>query len=332
MGKNILVTGGAGFIGSEIVRKLVKNNNNVTVLDNLSTGLLENLRDVYSDLNFVRGDIKDSELVKKLTRKKDVVYHMAAEVGVDRVMKKDTEVCEVDYLASLDLFNIASRADVGVFLFASSSEVYGKFPQDRLPMKEEDRFTPDTVYGWAKYGAELKLNEISQKNGMAGVSVRYFNVYGPKQTLNGYCVPSFVDASLKNRDIAIHGDGSQTRDLTYIDDAVRMTLSVADYKNKGKVFNIGTQTEVTMLDLAKIINRLAGAKSRIIFIEPRRPTDLYHKMGDAGEILRTSGVKSETSLDRGLIQCIEYSRNKLESKRPVVYRESGAEEMLREAE
>jgi len=309
--KNILVTGGAGFIGSSIVKKLVNGSNRITVLDNLSTGSLNNLEDVFSDLEFVNGDIRDSELMKKLIRKKEVVYHMAAEVGVDRVLKKDTEVCETDYLAAVDLFNLAAKAGVEVLLFASSSEVYGKFPQDSLPMEEDDRFTPDTVYGWAKYGAELRLREISEKTKMAGVSVRYFNVYGARQTLNGYCVPNFIYFSLNGRDIIIHGNGSQTRDLTYIDDSVKMSLAVADCKNRGEVFNIGTQTEISMLNLANIIRDLTGSKSRIRFIEPRRPTDLYHKMGDASKILNATGIKSETNLNEGLATCIEYAKERL---------------------
>lgn len=306
--KNILVTGGAGFIGSNLVKELLKSNNRISVLDNLSTGSLNNLQDVLSDLEFIKGDIRDSDLMKKIIKKKEVLYHMAAEVGVDRVLKKDTEVCETDYLAALDLFYLAAKTGVGVLLFASSSEVYGKFPQDRLPMKEHDRFTPDTVYGWAKYGGELRLKEISDKTGMAGVSVRYFNVYGARQTLNGYCVPNFIDASLKNGDITIHGDGSQTRDLTYINDAVKMTLSVADPENKGEIFNIGTQTEISMLNLANIIRNLSNSKSRIKFEKPRRPTDLYHKMGDASKILNATGIKSETDLNEGLIKCIEYAK------------------------
>ena len=306
--KNILVTGGAGFIGSNIVKELVKGNSKVTVLDNLSTGSLNNLESVLSYLEFIEGDIRDSDLIKKTIKKKEIVYHMAAEVGVDRILKKDTEVCETDYLASVDLFNLAAKAGIEVLLFASSSEIYGKFPQDRLPMKEDDRFTPDTVYGWAKYGAELQLEKISKETEMAGVSVRYFNVYGPRQTLNGYCVPNFVNSSLNNHDIIIHGNGFQTRDLTYIDDAVKMTLSVADSKYKSEVFNIGTQTEVTMLNLANIIRDLTKSKSRIRFIEPRRPADLYHKMGDASKILNATGIKSEINLNEGLIQCIEYAR------------------------
>ncbi len=306
--KRILVTGGTGFIGSHLVNELVKNNHKVTVLDNLSTSSLNNLKDVLSDIEFIEGDIKDSGLVKKVTKGKEIVYHMAAELGVNRVLKKDTEVCEIDYLNSVDLFDTAARAGVEILLFASSSEVYGKFPQDKLPMKEDDRFTPDTVYGWAKYGAELKLKEINEKTEMAGISVRYFNVYGPRQTLNGFCVPSFIDSSLNSHNITIHGDGSQTRDLTYIDDATKITIAVADYKNKNQVFNIGTQTRVSILNLAYRILTLAKSNTKIIFVEPRRPTDLYHKMGDASKVLNTTGIKPETRLEEGLTKCIEYAR------------------------
>ena len=306
--KDILVTGGAGFIGSSLVKELVKSGNNVTIFDNLSTGSLRNLKEIIQDIDFIQGDIKNLDLVKNAVRKKEIIYHFAAEVGVDRVLKKDNDVCETDYLAAVDLFELSSKSGIELLIFASSSEVYGKFPQDRLPMKEADRFTPDTIYGWAKYGAEMRLKEMSEKTGMAGISLRYFNVYGPRQTLNGYCVPSFVDFCLKNEDIAIHGDGSQTRDLTYLDDAVRMTLAVADPKYRSEVFNIGTKKEVTMMNLASMIQKLSESKSSIKFIEPRRPTDLYHKMGDATKILDITGIKAEVGLTEGLTNCIEYCR------------------------
>jgi nucleoside-diphosphate-sugar epimerase len=222
----------------------------------------------------------------------------------------DTEVCETDYLSAVDLFYSAAKAGVGLLLFASSSEVYGKFPQDRLPMKENDRFTPDTVYGWAKFGAELMLDKICKETGMTGVSARYFNVYGPGQTLNGYCVPSFIDFALNDKDILIHGDGFQTRDLTYLDDAINATLSIANYKSGNQIFNVGTQTEVTMLGLAKIILDLTKSRSKIVFIEPRRPTDLYHKMGDSTKLLNTTGIKPETNLIEGLNTTIRYYQEK----------------------
>ncbi len=309
--KKVLLTGGAGLIGSRIADILVKKGDKVTVLDNLSTGSLENLREIYNDLEFIEGDIEDSELLKKLVQKKDTVYHLAAELGVDKVANNDTRVSELDYLASVRLFNASVKVNVETLLFASTSEVYGRFPQYKLPMKENDMFTPDTVYGWAKFGAELKLKEITEKSETAGVIARYFNVYGPNQSLTGFCVPHFIQNSLTNQDIKIHGDGSQTRDLTYVDDSARMTIAIAKPKYKGEVFNIGSQIQVTMLDLANFILNFNGSSSKIKFIEPRRPTDLYHKMGDASKIYKATGIKPKTSLKDGLRECILYSVGKL---------------------
>ncbi len=288
---------------------MVFDNHRVTVLDNLVTGVEKNLDCVCSDIEFVKGDIRDHNLMARLVDRSEIVYHMAATVGVDRVLHNDTEVSEIDYRAAVELFKLAAFADVETFLFASSSEAYGKFPQDRLPMKEDDIFTPDTVYGFAKYTAELELLRVIQETDMAGVSVRYFNVFGPKQTLNGYAVPTFVKESLNGGTIELHGDGEQTRDMTYIDDAVELTIAVADPKYSSEVFNIGTGDQVSMIDLAEQIIELSGAThTKTKFILERRPSDLYHKQGSAKKILSATGLKAEKQLLDGLSEVVQYRK------------------------
>lgn len=308
MRDKILVTGGAGFIGSYIVEELVKEGYKGVVLDDLRTGVLSNLKDVIDKIDFVKGSINDKKLLDNVMQGVDIVYHLAAEVGVDRVIGRDKEVWKNDYEGTKKVLDVAAKHRVRKFLFTSTSEVYGKFNPDRLPMKEDNFFTPDTIYGKAKLEAEKLVAQYSNELGIIGVSTRYFNAYGPRQTLNGYCIPHFIDAALKGEDIKIHGDGSQTRDLTYIDDAVKLTMTLItnSFRDKfsGETFNIGTGFSISMNDLARKIIEMTNSESKIIYIPRRRPTDGYHKQGDATKILKSTGLKPEINLEEGLKKTI----------------------------
>ncbi|MDP2906372.1 MAG: GDP-mannose 4,6-dehydratase [Nanoarchaeota archaeon] len=314
---NILVTGGAGFVGSYIVEKLVKEGHDVRVIDDLRTGDLKNLESVIDKITFCQDSILNNQALEPLMYNIDIVYHLAAEVGVNRVIGRDKSVWENDYKGTLKVINKALKCGAEKFLFTSTSEVYGKFDQKRLPMKENDKFKPDTVYGEAKLFSENVVSKYAKRFEMTGVSTRYFNAYGPRQTLNGYCVPHFIDAALKGENIKIHGNGSQTRDLTYIDDAVKLTMTLLDDylkdKVKGESFNIGTGFAISMNDLAQKIIEMTESKSKIIYIPNRRPTDGYHKKGDATKILEVTGLKPRIGLEEGLAKTIEYHKQLLMS-------------------
>jgi len=257
----------------------------------------------------------DKISVSKAMKGVDTVYHMAALVGVDRVMNKDEMVWKIDHEGTKNVLEAAVENGVKRIIFASSSEVYGKFDQESLPMNESQPFEPDTLYGVAKLKAEKLVADYAKEHGFTGVSVRYFNVYGPRQTLNGYCVPHFIDASIKGEEICIHGDGCQTRDLTYVDDAVRLTMALLDDKIKpkanGEVFNIGTGFSISMNDLAGKIIYMTLSDSKMVHIPMRRPTDGYHKQGDASKILNVTGLKPEVSLGDGLERTIAAAYRKL---------------------
>lgn len=310
---NVLVTGGVGFVGSYIVEKLVEEGHDVRVIDDLRTGNLNNLKRVIDKITFSKDSVLNDRALGPLMHRIDTVYHLAAEVGVNRVIGRDKDVWKNDYEGTGIVLESALRHGAKKFLFTSSSEVYGKFDQKRLPMKEDDKFEPDTIYGEAKLIGEKLVSAYSKYFGIIGVSTRYFNAYGPRQTLNGYCVPHFIDAALKGEDIAIHGDGSQTRDLTYIDDAVSLTMALLDDKLKSEVrgesFNIGTGFAISMNDLAKRVIDMTGSKSKIIHIPKRRPTDGYHKQGEAMKILKVTGLKPKINLEEGLKKTIEYHQS-----------------------
>jgi UDP-glucose 4-epimerase len=304
MKERILITGGAGFIGTHLVDYLFNQGNQITVLDNLSTGNLKNLRD---GVTFIKGDVRDEKTVVRALEGCTKVYHHAAELGVDRIMKmSDSAMADVDYHGTKTVLEACRNSEVKTLLFASTSEVYGDYLKEDLPMVESDDFKPDTPYGEAKKSAEVLCSEFSKETGMNTVCVRYFNVYGARQTLNGYAIPNFIRAALRNETIKIHGDGTQIRDFTYIDDAVEMTIGVCQGKFNGEVFNIGSGDYVNMIDLASIIKRLCKSKSEIKFIAPRRPTDTHNKYSDPSKVIRMTGVNSKMDFEKGLIETIDY--------------------------
>lgn len=307
MKERILITGGAGFIGTHLVDYLFNQGNKIIVLDNLCTGNLKNLR---SGVTFIKGDVRDKEAVVRALNGCTKVYHHAAELGVDRIMRmSDEAMADVDYYGTKTVLEACKDSEVKTLLFASTSEVYGDYLKEDLPMSEDDNFKPDTPYGEAKKSAETLCHEFSKETGMNTVCVRYFNVYGARQTFNGYAIPNFIRAALKNETIKIHGDGKQIRDFTYIDDAVRMTVGVCQDKFNGEVFNIGSGDYVNMIDLASIIKRLCESKSEIKFIAPRRPTDTHNKYSDPSKVIQMTGVNSKMDFEKGLTETIEYYRN-----------------------
>lgn len=304
MKERILITGGAGFIGTHLVDHLFNQGNQITVLDNLSTGNLKNLRD---EVTFIKGDIRDKEIVACALEGCTKVYHHAAELGVDRVLSmSDEAMADVDYYGTKIVLEACRNSEVKIMLFASSSEVYGDYSKEDLPMAESDNFRPDTPYGEAKKSAEVLCQEFSRETGMSTVCVRYFNVYGARQTLNGYAIPNFIRAALRNETIKIHGDGTQIRDFTYVDDAVKMTVGACHGKFNGEVLNIGSGDYVNMIDLANIIKRLCNSKSEIKFIAPRRPTDTHNKYSDPSKVIRMTGINTKMDFEKGLTETIEY--------------------------
>lgn len=317
MPKKVLVTGAAGFLGSHIVERLVQDGRMVVALDDLSTGLSDNLDGVRKSIDFVHGSIADEMLLDEVMDDIDTIYHMAGAVGVNLVCGRDEDVWAINYAGTRKVLDAAVKHGVQRFLFASTSEVYGHYDPVRLPMREDDDFAPDTPYGEAKLAAEQLVINHANDYGMQCVAARYFNVYGPRQTLNGYCVPHFIDAALKDVAILIHGDGSQTRDLTYVDDAVQLTMALLGENvleaSRGKSFNIGTGSNVPMIDLAKQIVEITGSKSPITYGPKRRPTDGYHKMGDPTRIVSVTGLKPAVSLEEGLERTVGASVERLQS-------------------
>ncbi|MEM1884662.1 MAG: SDR family NAD(P)-dependent oxidoreductase, partial [Candidatus Jordarchaeales archaeon] len=268
-GKRVLVTGGAGFIGSHIVDKLIENNE-VVVLDNLSSGKISNIQHHLGreGFTFIKGDILDKDTVKEAVKGVDVVIHQAAVVGVKKYVKNPLNVLTTNIFGTHNLIEESLREGVERFVFASTSEIYGK--NEKVPFKEDgDRVLGATniarwCYSTSKAVDEHFLFAYYETYGFPMVILRYFNIYGPRQETSDYSgvIPIFIRRVLSGEPPLIHGDGKQTRAFTYITDAVEATvLAVSNKSAVGEAFNIGSKEEVTIEQLAYMIIELAGNNS-----------------------------------------------------------------------
>jgi UDP-glucose 4-epimerase len=255
---NILVTGGAGFIGSHLVATLVRDGHQLTVVDNLSTGNLSNLTPVANDIKFIEGDILNADLVESEVRRADLVYHLAAAVGVGNIMANPLESIITNTTGTEHVLRSCHRHSTRVVL-ASTSEIYGKTP--KLPMAEDDdRILGSTAISRWSYSTSKALDEhlafAFATEGLRVSIVRYFNSYGPHLDEKGYgsVIANFIRQARDGDPLTVHGDGLQTRCFTFVADTVRGTI-LAGTKDEslGSVFNIGSNFEVSIADLARLI-------------------------------------------------------------------------------
>ncbi|NQV32679.1 MAG: SDR family NAD(P)-dependent oxidoreductase [Phycisphaeraceae bacterium] len=314
---NVLVTGGAGFIGSHLVGQLLENGHAVWVIDNLSTGSLENLKEYQSmgKFTFIRGDIRDAELVQLVIKDVDHVYHLAAAVGVQLIAKDPVHTIETNIGGTETVLEMANRFGRKVFL-ASTSEVYGK--SEAVPFKEEDDFIlGSTAFSRWSYACSKAIDEFLgqayfEQYGLGVVIGRFFNTVGPKQTGQyGMVVPRFVRWALKNDPIEIYGDGQQTRCFSYVGDIVDAVIRLMSCEEaSGKVFNIGSNHEITIEQLADRVIDLSGSTSQKRFISyedayGRVIEDMARRMPCLDRIKQTIQWQPSTSLDDTLRMVID---------------------------
>ena len=306
----ILITGGAGFIGSHLLRRMLSTEGcgSVVILDDFSVGRKENLSDLIAHdgrVEMVSGDVRDGSLVESLLDGVDLVYHLAAVVGVDRVLAKPFDTWDVEVNGTKTLLEKCEATGVKRFFLASSSECYGKYDLSKGAMKESDVVIPNTYYGQAKLECERMCHEFNASGRMSCVSVRYFNVYGDRQSFNGYVIPNMINEALNNMPVRIYGDGSQGRDFVHVDDAVDATLMLAESGHEG-LYNIGYGRAIKIADLARLIIELTKSKSEIVNVPIRRPTDLESKLCDNTKIRETLGWTPSVDFIDGLKRTIEY--------------------------
>ncbi len=303
----VFITGGAGFIGSHLADALIARGDSVTILDNLSTGTLNNLSGVVEKIEFIEGDIRDQNLIEKLTRKADVVLHMAAALGVQTIMHHTVESVSTNFTGSEVVMNAALKFDKRLII-ASTSEIYGKNPKQPLS-ETDDRVvgTPQKIrwtYADAKALEEAIAYALFITHGLKQTTLRFFNTVGPRQTGRyGMVVPRFVDAALKNEPIPVHGDGTQSRVFCHVEDVVRAVLGVIkDDSTIGQVFNVGGVGETTIQQLAEKIIAQTNSKSTISYTPyseayPQGYEDMQRRVPDTTKLQKHLSWKPEHNLE-----------------------------------
>ncbi len=254
---SFLVTGGAGFIGSNIVEELVRRCHNVRVLDNFSTGKRENIAPLLKQIELIEGDIQDEETCRQAVKDIDYVLHQAAMPSVPRSLNEPVTTTEINVMGTVKLLTAAAKAKVRRFVYAASSSAYGDQP---VPVKSEKLIPkPLSPYAAAKLAGEYFCQAYSQSMGLETVGLRYFNVFGPRQDPKSQysaVIPLFITALMEGRRPTIYGDGSQTRDFTYVANNVQANILAATTEKPvaGKIINIACGTSYSVLDLFKVIN------------------------------------------------------------------------------
>ncbi len=307
----LLLTGGAGFIGSHLAETYVSHGHLVKVLDDFSSGNVNNIRGLFNHKNFklIRGDVRDKPLLQRVTQDVDVILHLAAQVNVDSSIVSPRTTFEVNTLGTLNILDVALENDVKQVVYASSSEVYGT--AQYVPMDENHPLNPGSPYAASKVAADRLCFSYYNTYKMNVTVIRNFNTFGPRQKSTGYgaAIPIFIRRVLQGAPPIIYGDGRQTRDYMYIDDAVDaydLLLNAGD-KLAGRAVNFGTGKEISILELANVIIKLCGAKVEPVHVAPR-PGEVRRLY--AGTKLAESelGFKPRYDLPKGLSDFIEWYR------------------------
>jgi len=303
-----LITGGAGFIGSHLTQVLIDRGNQVTVVDNLSTGNLENLSDVLEKIRYINGDILEKNIMEKIVSECDYVIHLAAALGVLKIVNNPLSSLKTNLQGTEVILELADKHKKPV-LVASTSEIYGK--NKKIPLNEED----DRIIGhplksrWSYSEAKAVDESLAYfyylEKKLPIRIVRLFNTVGPRQVGHyGMVVPRFVSAALKNEPLSVYGSGDQIRCFCHVDDAVRALLLVMDSdKAVGEVFNVGNNQQITIMELAKKVIELTGSSSTIEKIAyenayPEGFEDMQRRVPDISKIKQVLGWSPEINLDQ----------------------------------
>jgi len=316
----VLITGGAGFIGSHLAERLIERGDEVCIIDDLSTGAIENIAAIKSHPNFTYhiDSIRNYRLTAELVDMCDVVYHLAAAVGVRLIVDSPVNTIETNIRGTDIILSLAAKKRKRVVI-TSTSEVYGK--RNRVPFSEDDDLVMGaTSKGRWSYACSKAIDEFLaiaywKEKRVPTVIVRLFNTVGPRQTGRyGMVIPNFVQQALAEQDITVYGDGSQTRCFTHVDDVVGALIQVAEHPRAvGEVYNIGSEHEVTILELARRIKAMTGSESRII-LKPYAEAyeegfeDMMRRVPDISKVRALIGYQPRTNLDGILESIIDYHR------------------------
>ena len=320
--KKFIITGGAGFIGSTLVKALLeKGAESILIIDDLSTGSESNISSVLNDerIEFINSRIEGVDNLDNLFSSYDFCYHLAAGVGVQYIMENLSDSLLTNIIATHKVLESCQTNNIPVLL-TSTSEVYGVAEDDVWTEDTKSLIGPTTKLRWS-YAASKMIDEfialsLYEEGKISPIIVRLFNIIGPNQLSKfGMVVPKFIEAALKNEDIIIHGDGSQSRSFTWVDDVVNYLIKLAEIKPYGEIFNIGQTEEITIKDLAELVISKTNSNSQIIyksheavfgkaFEDPKRRTP------GIGKIIEFTGIKPTKNIDFMIENIIDFKKNK----------------------
>ncbi len=297
----VLVTGGAGFIGSNLVEDLISQDYNVRVLDNFETGKRENLSGLENKIELIKGDIRNMELVKRVVKGVDYISHQAALPSMLKSIEEPIPTTEVNVLGTLNILLAARDSDVNRIVYASSSSVYAGV--DELPKRESMNMVPTSPYGLTKIANEHYFKVFHDIYGLKSVGLRYFNVFGPRQDQKSdyaAVIPKFINLMINNKKPPIYGDGEQTRDFTFVKDAaIANIISFKSKKSNGDAYNIASGKQISVNDLVKKINEILGKNIKPVYENPR-PGDPKYSEADISKANKALGYKPKYSFNEGL--------------------------------
>ncbi|MHA1915026.1 MAG: NAD-dependent epimerase/dehydratase family protein [Promethearchaeota archaeon] len=300
-GKRILVTGAAGFIGSNLTDKLLELGAEVRGIDNLSSGKLENLETAFLDKNFkfFKGDVRDSDFLLEVCKDVEILYHEAAFISAPKSIKLPELCNDVNVNGMLNILNTARKLDIEKIIFASSAAVYGDTSE--LPIMEDLPRVPLSPYAASKIACEAYIQAFNNVYGISSVSLRYFNVFGPRQGDSPYSgvIAIWFQRIIHNEDLIIFGDGENTRDFIYISDVVDANLKTAEHNVGGEFLNIASGTPINLTNLAKLMLNLTGKRNlKIIYKDPRLG-DIIHSYADVSKAKRLINFETKSSHEEG---------------------------------
>lgn len=304
-----LVTGGAGFIGSNIAEQLVKKGEKVRILDDFSTGKRENIVGFKDSVELIEGDLRDWEIVKRAMKGVDFVLHQGALPSVERSIEDPLTTTKVNILGTLNVLLVAREVKVKRVVYASSSSVYGATPT--LPKKEGMKTNPQSPYAVTKLIGEEYCRIYYSIYGLETVCLRYFNVFGSRQDPGSQyaaVIPKFITLLLKGKSPPIYGDGEQSRDFTFIDNVVKANLEACKAKGtSGEVFNIACGKSVTINELVEKLNKILQTRIKPTYQSPRKG-DVRHSLADISQARKTLHYSPEVGFDEGLEKTVQWFR------------------------
>ena len=308
-----LITGGAGFIGSNMVRFLLDKGQKVRVLDNFETGKRENLAEVADRIELIEGDIRDMDAVKRAVKGAEIVYHLAALGSVPRSMKDPATTHDVNVNGTFNVLMAARDEKVKRIVFSSSSSVYGQ--SKVLPQHEDLPLAPISPYGATKAIAEIYFRSFYETYGVQSVCLRYYNVFGPRQDPTSQyaaAIPLFVSALMRDKSPTIFDDAEQSRGYTYIENVMQANWLAANAKEThGEAVNISTKNAVTVNTVVNTIRKLLNKENIKPVYVPPRPGDIKHSLADVKRAKELIGYAPFVSFEEGIAKAIDWYKENL---------------------